>query len=415
MASINPLTWFRAAEPRAAANQITTSRDLEAVLLRGGMESFSGIAITAEVAMMVSAVGAAVSLLSELAAMIPLPIFERTDGEGGKERAPNHPLADLLHDRPNGWQNGFEFRELLTTHLLLWGNCYAHIARVKSGTARGRIMELNPIHPDRVRAEQDGNYVVTYRVALLDGSQVRMPARDVFHIRDRTFNGVEGMSRLKSGRDSIGLARVTERWGNQLFGNGARPSGILTTDKNLSPEQMKNLRGSWTAAHGGENALGTAVLDGGFKWQATSLDMEQAQMLETRKFQIAEIARIFRIPPHMLGDLERATFSNIEHQSLEFVKYTLMPWLRRWETAINTQLLDPAGGYFAEHVVEGLLRGDVKSRYEAYASALQNEWMTKNEVRTRENLNPVDGGDDFRNPAINPQNDGGLDEPAQTA
>lgn len=405
------MKWFGT---KAASNTITTSQELEEAWIRHGNDSFSGITVTADVAFMVSAVGAAVSLLSEVSSMIPLPVFERLD-DGGKERATNHWLWTLIHDKPNDWQNSYEFRELLTTHLLLWGNAYAFISRYRTGTKKGQISELLPIHPDRVQVEQDSEYRVTYRVALPDGSHVVLAKDQIFHIRDRSFNGFSGMSRLKSGRDSIGLARITERWGNQLFGNGARPSGTLSTDKNLTKEQMDKIRDSWTAANGGENALGTAVLDGGMKWQPTGMDMEKSQMLETRKFQILEIARIYRIPPHMIGDLERATFSNIEHQSLEFVKYSLMPWLRRWEMAINTQLLDPKDGYFVEHLVDGLLRGDIKSRYEAYSSALQNEWMTKNEVRIIENMNPVQGGDEFRNPAINPQESEATNEPAQAA
>lgn len=392
--------------------ELTTSKELEDVLIARGMESFAGVNVTPQVAMMVSAVSAATSLLSETAAMLPLMIYRRR-ADGGKERAADHPLYRLLHEKPNGWQDSFQFLEFVTLHLLLNGNGYAIKVRRKTGPLRGQVLELLPVHSDRVKVDQRGDYSLEYRIALADGATLIAPQSEVFHIRDRSLNGYEGASRLKSGRDAIGLARVTERWGAQLFGNGARPSGILTTDGTLDEQQVARLRDSWKAAHGGENALGTAVLDGGLKWQALAMTSEDSQFLETRKHQIAEIARIYRVPPHMLADLERATFSNIEHQSLEFVKYSLMPWLRRWESAINTQLLEPGGEYFAEFVVDGLLRGDTKSRYEAYASALQNEWMNKNEVRALENLNPVEGGEEFRNPAINPK-DGGPDEPAQT-
>ena len=391
--------------PRA---ELTNSKDLESVLIADGAASFTGVTVTPEVALMVAGVSAATSLLAETVAQIPLNVYERTP-DGGKGRAVNNPLWGLLHNQPNNWQNSFEFRELLSMHLLLWGNCYAFINRRATGVSRGEITELLPIHPDRVKVEQDENYVVTYRIAIADGEQIVLPRDRVFHIRDRSFDGITGRSRLKSGRDSIGLARVTERWGAQLFGNGARPSGILKTDQRLNQEQFDRIRQSWKAAHGGENALGTAVLDNGFDFKAMAMTNDEAQFLETRKFQLVEIARIFRIPPHMLADLERSTFSNIEHQSLEFVKYSLMPWLRRWENAINTQLLDPSGDVFAEFLVDGLLRGDLKSRYEAYAIAKQNKWMNTNEIRERENMNPIDGGDVFENPAITPGNENGGD------
>lgn len=393
--------------------EITTSKELEQVFIAHGAGSFAGVVVTPEVAMMVSAVSAATSLLSETTAMIPTMLYRRL-GDGGKERATDHPLYRLLHDKPNSWQNSFEFREFMTLHLLLNGNCYAYKVLRTSGARRGELLELIPIHSDRVKVEQDDDYTIRYRVALPDGQIVTIPADRMFHIRDRSINGYEGVSRLKHGRDAIGLARVAERWGAQLFGNGARPSGLLRTDETLDDEQVTRLRESWQAAHGGENALGTAVLDGGLNWVPLVMNNTDAQFIETRKHQIAEIARLYRVPPHMIADLERSTNNNIEQQSLEFVKYSLMPWLRRWEAAINTQLLEPGGEYFAEFVVDGLLRGDAKSRYEAYASALQNEWMNKNEVRALENLNPVDGGDEFRNPAINPQ-DGGRNEPQETA
>ena len=384
--------------PKAA---ITSSKELADVLGANGSVSFTGITVTPDVAMMVAAVGAAVSLLSETVAQIPLPLYRRR-ADGGKEKATDNPLWMLLHDKPNSWQNSFEFREMLTLHLLLWGNCYAFMSRQRSGRANGLVIELVPIHPDRVKVEQDDNHVVTYRVSLAKGEMVTVPARDMFHIRDRSIDGFRGISRLKYGQDSIGLARVTERWGAQLFGNGARPSGVLSTDGMLNDEQVKRLGESWKAAHGGENALGTAVLDGGLKWTPLAMTSHDSQYLENRKFQIAEISRIYRIPPHMLGDLDKATFSNIEHQSLEFVKFSLMPWLKRWEGAINTQLLNPTEEYFAEFVVEGLLRGDIKSRYEAYQIGVMNKWLSPNEIREKENMNPREGGDVYENPAITP-------------
>lgn len=392
--------WWRppAEAPRA---ELTTSKQLEDVLIQGDALSAAGINVTPEVAMAVMSVSAAVSLISETAAQVPLHVYRRLPG-GGKERAEDHYLWPLLHDQPNSWQDTFAWREMSFLHLLLWGNAYSFKLRSRAPGRGGAIRELIPLHPDRVRVEQDENYRVTYTVALPNGSTIKLAATEVFHLRDRTIDGFRGISRLKHGRESIGLARITERWGSQLFGNGTRPSGMLTTEQNLDETAIKQLRESWKAAHGGDNALGTAVLDGGLKWTPLSMNSDDAQFLETRRFQIGEIARLFRIPPHMLGDLERATFNNIEHLSLEFVKYSMMPWFRRFEAAAQVQLLRGSRDYFVAFVPDALLRGDVKSRFEAYSSALQNEWMTRNEVRERENLNPVPGGDEFKNPAINP-------------
>jgi HK97 family phage portal protein len=391
---------------------ITTSRELEQALIAQDVGTAAQVILTPKTALMVQAVGCAVAILAESVAQLPIVVF-RDAGDRRRERITDDDVFRVLHDRPNGWQDSFQFRELLQTHLALWGNCYAFKNRLRS---TGRLQELLPIHPDRVRVEQDEQYRVTYRVSLPNGNQVVLGQDKVFHIRDRSLNGYEGLSRLKSGRDSIGLAMAAERWGGQLFGNSARPAGVLSTDKSLTGDQIKQIASSWQAAHGGENALGTAVLDGGFKWEPLVMNNKDAQFLETRKFQIAEVARLYRIPPHMLADLDRATFSNIEQQSLEFVKYSLMPWLRRWEAAVNAQLLMPemAGRVRQRSMkfnVDGLLRADIKTRYEAYAIGRQNGWLSTNDVREQEDLNPIEGGDDYT-PASNLFGDE-RDEPSQ--
>lgn len=393
---------------RGAQAAVTTSRQLEAVLIAQNGGTAAGIQLSPQVAMMVQALSCAVSILGESVAQLPVGAYRQV-GERRRERVTDDPVIRVLHDRPNGWQNSFEFREMLTLHLALWGNAYAF----KNRLADGRLYELLPVHPDRVKPEQDAQYRVTYRVSLPDGAQVVLPAERMFHLRDRSFNGYEGMSRLKSGRDTIGLAVVAERWGAQLFGNSARPAGVLSTEQVLTEEAIRKIADSWKAAHGGENALGTAVLDGGMAWKPLVMNNTDAQFIETRRFQIAEIARLYRIPPHMLADLERATFSNIEHQSLEFVKYSLMPWLKRWECAVNTQLLDPASGVYFKFNVDGLLRGDIKARYEAYAIAREHGWLSVNDIRDLEDLDQIDGGDDYT-PAQNLYGDR-TDEPSHAA
>ncbi|MBO6542303.1 MAG: phage portal protein [Alphaproteobacteria bacterium] len=390
------------------ANTITTSQELEKLLL-SERPGIAGVDVSPKTAMMVAAVGASVRILSESVAQLPLILY-RKDGQK-RERADDLALWKVLHGKANGWQSSFEFVLFMVSHLVALGNCYAFVNRLKNG----QIYELLPIHPDRVEVKQDPNtFKLIYRVAVRDGQILEVPQSSMFHVRDFTENGFEGVSRLKQGADSIGLALASERWGAQLFGNGARPSGILSTDGKLGAEQMKLIAESWKSAHGGKNALGTAVLDGGMKFSPLVMNNTDAQFLETRKFQVNEIARIYRIPPHMLADLDKASFSNIEHQSLEFVKYTLMPWLRRIESAINTQLIDTDGVY-AEFLVDGLLRGDVKARYEAYQIAISIGVMSPNEVRALENLNPREGGDEFI-PAENIfGKQGASDEPETTA
>jgi HK97 family phage portal protein len=406
--SASSLVWTGGVKAQGV-NTITTSRELEEVLLQGAPSS-AGIPVNAQVAMMVAAVSAATTVLAETVAQLPLPIYRKM-ANGDRERAESNPLWKLLHDRPNHYQDSFQFREMLMFHLLLWGNAYAAVTRSASN---GRILELLPIHPDRVKPEIDDSFRVTYRVYDANGSEQVLTQRDMLHIRDRCFNGITGQSRLKSGKDSIGLARVAEQWGARLFQNSARPAGVLTTEQSRTPEQMKALALSWKSAHGGENALGTAVLDGGWKWEPIVMKNTDAQFLETRRFQIGEIARVYRVPLHMLSDLERATFSNIEHQSLEFVTSSLMPWLRRWEMAINTQLLEPDGQFYAEFTVEGLLRGDIKTRFESYERALRNGWLNRNEVRRMEGRNSIPGGEEYTL-AENIYGDGEANEPAETA
>ncbi|MEM9262409.1 MAG: phage portal protein, partial [Pseudomonadota bacterium] len=292
----------------AKSTIITDPRDLAAALEDVGVESAAGLVVSPQVAVMVSAVSAAVSLLAESIAQLPIHVYERQ--EKGKDRREGDPLAILLHDRPNTYQTPFEFFELMTLWLLLWGNCYAIVVKT-----RGAASELIPVHPDRVEVQLDANHRRVYLVSEKDGVQRTYGQESVLHVMDRSFDGLKGRSRLKDGRDTIGLSKAAETWGARLFKNSARPAGLLTSPEKLNAEQMSRLRESWKKAHGGENALGTAVLDAGMEWKPLVMNNRDAQFTESRKFQIAEIARLYRVPPHMVGDLERATFSNIEQQS----------------------------------------------------------------------------------------------------
>lgn len=312
----------------------------------------------------------------------------------------DNPLYFLLHDEPNTEMTSFVFRETLMTHLLLWGNAYSQIIR----NGKGEVVGLYPLMPDRMTVNRDekGRLYYEYMVSsddaktLKDGT-VRLSPYDVLHIPGLGFDGLVGYSPIAMAKNAIGLAIAAEEYGSKFYANGATPSGILEYPGTV--KEPDKVRESWNAGFGGSsNAHKIAVLEEGMKYTPISISPNEAQFLETRKFQINEIARIFRVPPHMVGDLEKSSFSNIEQQSLEFVKYTLEPWLVRWEQAMQRSLI-PQGDkskYFIKFNVDGLLRGDYQSRMQGYATARQNGWMSANDIRELENLDRIpaeDGGD----------------------
>ena len=357
------------------------------------MKSSSGMIVSPEAALAISAVYACVRILAETVAQLPALIQKRME-DGGKERAPEHEMYPLIHDQPNRWQTAFEFWEMLMAHLALRGNAYAYIYR-----EMGTIKALIPMHPSRMSVEQLPNLKLRYKYRESDGSATSYVQEEVFHLRGLSSNGITGISVVSLAKDSFGLSLATESFGNRSFTQGARPSGILTTDKKLGKEAADRMATDWQETYGSiEGKQKVAVLEDGLKWMSVAMTSEDAQFLETRKFQITEIARWFRIPPHLLGDLDRATFSNIEQQSLEFVIYTMMPWLRRLEQGILRDLIDEKETYFAEFLVDGLVRGDIKTRYEAYASGINAGWLVPNEAREMENRNKLEGLDEPRQP-----------------
>lgn len=372
--------------------------------LSGGTSFFmgsssSGKVVTERSAMQMTAVYACVRILSEAIAGLPLHLYKYTS-DGGKEKAIDHPLYQLLHDEPNPEMSSFVFRETLMTHLLLWGNAYAQIIR----NGKDDIIALYPLMPNRMRVDRDDKgqlyytYNRVYDEALKTKSMtVVLKPYDVLHIPGLGFDGLVGYSPIAMAKNAIGLAIATEEYGAKFFANGAAPSGVLEHPSTLkNPEK---LREAWQSQFGGsQNSNRIAVLEEGLKYTPISISPEQAQFLETRKFQINEIARIFRVPPHMVGDLEKSSFSNIEQQSLEFVKYTLDPWVVRWEQNLQRILLNPdeKKDYFFKFNVDGLLRGDYASRMTGYATARQNGWMSANDIRELENLDRIPtelGGD----------------------
>ena len=359
----------------------------------------SGKPVNEHTAMQMTAVYSCVRILAEAVAGLPLHLYKYTDS-GGKEKALSHPLYFLLHDEPNPEMSSFVFRETLMTHLLLWGNAYAQIIR----NGKGEVIALYPLMPNRMSVDRDSSGSLYYsytrysdEAPTMNGMTVTLRPSDVLHIPGLGFDGLVGYSPIAMAKNAIGMAIACEEYGAKFFANGAAPGGVLEHPGTIKDPQK--VRDSWNAAYqGSSNSHRVAVLEEGMKYQSIGISPEQAQFLETRKFQINEIARIFRVPPHMVGDLEKSSFSNIEQQSLEFVKYTLDPWVIRWEQAISRSLLRPDEKklYFAKFNVDGLLRGDYVSRMNGYATARQNGWMSANDIRELENLDripPELGGD----------------------
>jgi len=361
-----------------------------------GSQSDAGIAVTADSSMEISTVWACTGVIATGLASMPIILYERLDG-GGKDRAANHPLYDLLHVQPNSFQTILEWVEMMLGHAVLRGNGYSEIIPGR----RGAVDQLIPIHPTRVTPKWGRNYSIIYEVLEQDGSKRILLQDEMFHLRGRSNDGLVGMSIVTQARNSLGLARATERYGSKLFANGARPSGVLKHPSNLSKQAQERLIAQIEDEHrGASNAGKTLFLEEGLSWEQVGMTSEDAQFLETRKFQRSEIASWFGVKPHKIGDLERATFSNIEHQSLEHVTDTLLPWARRLELLILTKLIRPEERkrYYAEVLFDALLRGDTKTRYEAYAKAVQGPIMTANEARGKENMNPIEGGDELLKP-----------------
>ncbi len=360
--------------------------------------SSAGKSVTERSAMQMTAVYSCVRILAEAVAGLPLH-FYKYNNDGSKSKAIDSNLYHLLHDEPNPEMSSFVFRETLMTHLLLWGNAYAQIIR----NGKGEVIALYPLMPNKMSVDRDENGVLyyTYQRSQEEGKEsgtVTLSTRDVLHIPGLGFDGLVGYSPIAMAKNAIGLAIATEEYGAKFFANGAAPSGVLEHPGTI--KDPARLRENWNATFGGSaNSGKVAVLEEGMKYTPISISPEQAQFLETRKFQINEIARIFRVPPHMVGDLEKSSFSNIEQQSLEFVKYTLDPWIIRWEQSLNRALLnvEEKKVYFFKFNVEGLLRGDYQSRMQGYATARQNGWMSANDIRELENLDkiPAESGGDL--------------------
>ncbi|RSI07083.1 phage portal protein [Streptococcus sanguinis] len=359
----------------------------------------SGKTVNERTALQTTAVYACVRILSETIASLPLHVYRYT--EGGKAKDTEHVLYTLLHDEPNPDMTSFVFRETLMSHLLIWGNAYAQILRDRSG----QVIGLYPLLPDQMsvhRSEKGKLFYVYNRYEednpnFQEKGSIVLSQEEVLHIPGLGFDGLIGYSPIALAKNAVGMTLACEEYGASFFGNGANPGGVLEHPGIL--KDPAKVRDSWNAVYQGtRNAHKVAVLEEGMSYKQIGIPPEEAQFLETRKFQINEIARLFRIPPHMVGDLEKSSFSNIEQQSLEFVKYTLDPWVVRFEQALKKSLLLPEEKktHFIKFNVDGLLRGDYQSRMNGYAIGRQNGWLSTNDIRELEELNPIppeEGGD----------------------
>jgi len=346
----------------------------------------AGVRITPETALQCSAFLACVRVISESVASLPLHLFSRL-ATGGKQRAPEHPLYRLLHRAPNPWQTSLEFREQLTALYLMYGQSFALIRAGAGGFAD----QLWPLHPSRMRVEvlENDRLLYLYRDPRQNNREVPYSQEQIFHLRWLSLDAVNGTAPVELSRDVIGLARALEIHGCTYFSNGARPGVVLENDNAIPAEAAERLREQWERMHRGpDRAHRTAVLPQGTHAKELSGSNEAAQFLETRQHQVIEVCRIFRMPPHMIQDLTRSTYSNIEVQGTEFVQHCLLPHCRRWEAAISRDLLTD-DQLFAEHSLTALLRGDSAARASYYREMLNIGVLSVNEIRELENLNPI--------------------------
>lgn len=364
--------------------------------------SYGASAATEDGALRVAAVYSCVRVIAETVSSIPLLTYRRLP-DGGKQRAEDDPLFQLLRMSPNAEQTSMEWREQMVTHLLLRGNAYCRIVR-----DRRRVLELVPLSPDQVEVKtNDGGAIVGY---VYRNRETIVPS-DMLHVRGLSTDGVVGRSVLKDAIDTFSAAKSAQEYGRRVLENDATPSVVLKHPETLDEEAAKRLKDSWEQMFSGpRNAGRTAVLEEGMSVEKLSLSAEDLQFIDTRKLQRQEIAAIFRVPPHMIGDLSASSYSNIEQQAIDFTTHCIRPWCVRIEQALWKKLLNPAQrqDLFFEFVIDGLVRGDIASRYNAYMIGRQAGFLSVNDIRSYENLNPIDGGDRYLEP-LNMQPVGGRE------
>jgi len=371
-----------------------------------GVQTSAGLKVTPQTAASLNALMACVRVIAETLASFPLIIY-RNRADGGKDRAENHPMYRTLKFQPNPWQTRFEFVEMLEGHILLRGNAFCEIVPTGGGGA-----DLMPLNPDRMLVEQLANGRLRYTHKDEIGKETIFNQDEIFHVRGMSFSGLLGLDPVELGADTIGTAMAGERYAGNFYRNDGTPSGVLKHPNRLGEEAQKNLQksfGGLTVATDGAHRI--RILEEGMDWQQIGINAEEAQLIESRKFAVEEIARMMRVPPHLIQSLDKATFSNIEQQSLDFLTNTMRPWATRWELALQRDVIDDEV-FFAEFLIDAQLRADIKTRYEVYSIGIASTMLSPNEARQKENMNPREGGDSFENPNTSsgptePDEDGG--------
>jgi HK97 family phage portal protein len=369
-----------------------TREDILGALAGTGGSSKSGAKVSWQTALQISTALACARVIAEGLAQVPFKLFQDIDGR--KRVATDHPAYQLLAVKPNDWQTSFELREQISLHLVFCGAAYLF-----KNIVRGKVVELLPYEPQNVTVNRSG-WDLTYQVKTDDGRLIPIPAEQMWHIRGPSWNGWMGLEAVKLAREALGLAMATEEHVGRMFSNGARVGGVLSTEGTLKEDQVKALRESWERTQGGNaNAFKTAILWGGLKWSPMAMQNDQAQLVELRRMQVEEICRALRVMPIMVGFTDKtATYASAEQMFLAHVVHTLGPWYGRIEQSADINLLtdaDRAEGYYTKFMPQGLLRGAHKDRAEYYAKALGSggspAWMTQDEVRGLEELNPMGG------------------------
>lgn len=386
--------WKASRESERKADAVSTRDLYKELLTQAGVKS--GVQVNWKTALQASTALGCARVIAEGIAQVPFKLFkERLGGAGGMDAAKDHTLYELLYLKPNDWQTSFEFREQLGLHLAFMGNAYVYKVR----GLRGEIVELLPYEPNLVTTKRVG-WVTTYLVQTLDGKTQEVAKEDMWHLRGISWDGVSGLPGIKLAREAIGLALAMEEHGARMFGNGAKPGGILTTEGKLDADQTKLLRDSWQAMQGGNaNAYKTAILSGGLKWQPLAMTGVDAQHLEQRRFEVEDVCRFFRVMPIMVMQADKAaTYASSENMFIAHVVHTLMPWYTRIEQSADVNLLtadERKQGHYTKFMAQALLRGASKDRAEYFAKALGSggspAWMTQDEVRALEEMNPMGG------------------------
>ncbi len=361
----------------------------------GGGPTASGLNVTEQSALKYTPFWAAVRVISGTVASLPFHVYKRL-ANGGKERAAGHPLYTLLHDRPNEYMDALTFIESRQAHVLTYGNGFAEIQR----DGGGRPVALWPLLPDRVTRRLDAQKTPYYEVRLPNGGIANLPDYNILHIKGLGFDGYTGYDVVSYHKEAIAYGMAVKEYGARFFGNSAYPGGVLEHPKQVG--DVEKLRKSWHLESGGiEKAHRIRILEEGMTWKPTGVEPERAQALEVQKYTVDDCSRIFNIPPHKLGSMERATFSNIEEQNIDFVTQTMFYWFRKWEQEVNHKLIMPGDRrtYFAEILVDALLRGNMEARTKSYATGRQWGYLSINDIRRKENMNPIgDEGDIYLDP-----------------